>query len=191
MNSTDLLRNSVDDIGVAELESRCGTEFLTINYLLDDVADKLVVLEDSADRTFDLISCESINPIYVNTFHKALCAESASGLSWMFASLMVISICGMTMLTLRSALFEDITLNDYGEMADLQHMGQADTGNSDAAYSLRSQKSSSNSKSNSRSTGRDDPPEQSASRTMPSRSQSGSGDDDYVYPPVVLKPSRS
>lgn len=189
MNSTDLLRNSVDAIGVSELESRCGTEFLTINYLLDDVADKLVVLEDSADRTFDLISCGSINPIYVNTFHKAACAESASGLSWMFASLMVISICGMTMLTLRSAVFEELTLNDYGEMADLQ-LTQDGTGDSAAAYNLRSRKSSSNSNSNSNSNGNSksrDPPQ--AQDTMPSRSQSGSGDD-YVYPPVVLKASR-
>jgi len=190
MNSTDILRNSVDAIGISELESRCGTDFLTINYLLDDVADKLVVLSDSADLTFDLISCRSINPVYVNTFHKAACEESTSGLSWMFASLLVIAVCGMTMLTLRSAVYEEITLNEYGDMADLQLVqdGNSD-GKSEAAYNLRSRKSASGSRRS--STSKDPPPPEQFARTMPSQTQSGSGDDDYVYPPVVLKASRS
>lgn len=203
MNSTDVLRNSVDSIGIEELESLCGAEFASLNSLLDDVAEKLVILSDSADLAFDLISCESINPIYVNTFHKAACEESASGLSWVFASLLVISICGMTMLTLRSAMFDAITFEGYGDVADLRLAAQDVNGDGSIGgsreYDLREGRSNSRSRSNPKQSSRrtssdrwcDD---RLGSRTMPSQSASNEQEDDaeqeeweeesYVYPPI-------
>ena len=210
MNSTDVLRNSVDSIGIEELEELCGAGFASLNTLLDDVADKLVILTDSADLTFDLISCSNINPIYVNTFHKAACTESASGLSWVFSSLLVISICGMTMLTLRSAMFESITFEGYGDVSDLRLASQdAHGGGSGGGIDNGSRhESRSRSRAGSRpkvSSQRalsdqwyDDDPGQ----TMPSQSQSASNymyeeeeeeeeeEESYVYPPIEEKDSR-
>ena len=205
MNSTDVLRNSVDSIGIEELESLCGAEFASLNSLLDDVAEKLVILSDSADLAFDLISCESINRIYVDTFHKAACDESASGLSWVFASLLVISICGMTMLTLRSAMFDAITFEGYGDVADLRLAAQDVNGDGSIGgsreYVLREGRSNSRSRSNPKQSSRRassdrwcDDRLHVGSRTMPSQSASNEQEDDveqeeweeesYVYPPI-------
>ena len=202
MNSTDVLRNSVDSIGIEELEELCGAGFASLNSLLDDVADKLVILSDSADLTFDLISCSNINPIYVNTFHKAACTESASGLSWVFSSLLVISICGMTMLTLRSAMFEAITFEGYGDVSELRLAAQDASGGGGGGIidngGRRESKTTSRSRSRSQPSSRRVPSDQwydeDPGQTMPSQSQSISNEnyqeeeeESYVYPPIDLE----
>jgi hypothetical protein len=48
------------------------------------------------------LSCQQISPIYNQAFNHQLCSSSVASLMWMMWSLLVISVCGMMMITLRA-----------------------------------------------------------------------------------------
>lgn len=48
------------------------------------------------------LSCQQISPIYNQAFNQQLCTSSIASLMWTMWSLLVISVCGMMMITLRA-----------------------------------------------------------------------------------------
>mmetsp|Transcript_31841 Transcript_31841/g.66259 ORF Transcript_31841/g.66259 Transcript_31841/m.66259 type:complete len:142 (+) Transcript_31841:1541-1966(+) len=78
------------------------------------MSDNLKILRDNADMTLDLIKCKNINDLYVNTMHDAACKYSVSALAWIFASALIIAVCGLIMIMLRSAYYpvENLELID-------------------------------------------------------------------------------
>ena len=101
----DQLRNTVEQIGTDQLERLCGIDFVPVQNILTEVNDNLDVLADSAERTLALTSCPAVNSLYVDAVHRGVCTESATGVVWIFSCLLVIAVCGMVMLVLRSALY--------------------------------------------------------------------------------------
>lgn len=61
------------------------------------------MLEDQASLAMDLFQCKNINNLYVNTVHEAGCTYSVNAIAWMLACSIVISICGLIMIMLRSS----------------------------------------------------------------------------------------
>lgn len=101
--SNDLMI-AIQTFGPAGLSDLCGTDifdtvlaiqnfYISINKILDDAHDVL-----------GRLSCESLNKIYVQTFHQATCIQSVNAEVWILASLCGIATCGMIMIMLRSAL---------------------------------------------------------------------------------------
>mmetsp|Transcript_49514 Transcript_49514/g.149218 ORF Transcript_49514/g.149218 Transcript_49514/m.149218 type:complete len:613 (-) Transcript_49514:406-2244(-) len=112
LNATADFSLSIDAVGVSELNELCGSDFSDVASNLNVVETNLDKLLRSAARGLELISCESIRPLYETTFHDGLCMYSVSGFTWVFSSLLVISFCGMLMITFRSAVYDIIWWED-------------------------------------------------------------------------------
>jgi hypothetical protein len=72
---------------------------------MKDTSNNLKLLKQQADRSLDLVKCENINDLYVNTFHEAGCTYSVDAMAWIFTSSLAISVCGLIMIMLRSAYY--------------------------------------------------------------------------------------
>jgi len=89
------------------LEQQCGREFDDVVTIVDDMNVNLKLLRKQADLSLDLIKCKNVNSLYVNTVHDAGCTYSIDAMAWIFASSLVISICGMIMIMLRAAYYPE------------------------------------------------------------------------------------
>jgi len=110
----DDLNNAVESTGNAAevirdnqalLSERCGREFTSAPKIVDDMDYNLNFLQQQVDASLDLINCESINKLYVNILHQAGCTDSMDAFVWIFASTLVISVCGLIMIMLRASYY--------------------------------------------------------------------------------------
>jgi len=113
ITSTGTIAQAVQD-NLGLLEAQCGRSFDEVVPVVKDMSDNLKILRDNADMTLDLIKCKNINDLYVNTMHDAACKYSVSALAWIFASALIIAVCGLIMIMLRSAYYpvENLELSD-------------------------------------------------------------------------------
>mmetsp|Transcript_3788 Transcript_3788/g.5810 ORF Transcript_3788/g.5810 Transcript_3788/m.5810 type:complete len:597 (+) Transcript_3788:228-2018(+) len=102
ISSTD---SFVDTIGnnLSLLEQQCGRQFNGVLHLISGTNQNLRVLEDQASLAMDLFQCKNINDLYVNTVHEAGCTYSVNAIAWMLACSIIISVCGLIMIMLRSS----------------------------------------------------------------------------------------
>jgi len=110
----DDLNNAVESTGNAAevirdnqalLSERCGREFTSVPKIVDDMDSNLNFLQKQVDASLDLINCESINKLYVDILHQAGCTDSMNAFVWIFASTLVISVCGLIMIMLRASYY--------------------------------------------------------------------------------------
>jgi hypothetical protein len=87
------------------LIAQCDSDFSDFSRLMKDMSNQLKLLKQQADLSLDLVKCENINKLYVNTFHKAGCTYSVDAMAWIFTSSLVISVCGLIMVMLRSSYY--------------------------------------------------------------------------------------
>ena len=87
------------------LVEECGQSFDNVLNLVEKMNTNLRLLQRQAELSLDLIKCENINSLYVNTIHEAGCTYSVNAMAWIFASTLIISVCGLIMITLRSAYY--------------------------------------------------------------------------------------
>jgi len=89
----------------ALLSERCGREFTSVPEIVDDMDSNLKFLQQQVDASLNLIKCESINKLYVDILHQAGCTDSVDAFVWIFASTLVISVCGLIMIMLRASYY--------------------------------------------------------------------------------------
>lgn len=87
------------------LEEQCGRSFDDVLSLVKKMNSNLLLLQRQANLSLDLVKCEDINSLYVNTIHEAGCTYSVNAMAWIFASTLVISVSGLIMIMLRSAYY--------------------------------------------------------------------------------------
>ncbi len=125
IKSTDAAFSVVED-NQGLLEARCGRKFENVITIVEDMNGNLELLKRQASLSLDLINCKDVNSLYVNTVHDAGCTYSVDALAWIFASTLVISVCGMIMIMLRSAYYPEacIKLGDecWGTVAKADGM---------------------------------------------------------------------
>mmetsp|Transcript_35716 Transcript_35716/g.58184 ORF Transcript_35716/g.58184 Transcript_35716/m.58184 type:complete len:178 (-) Transcript_35716:298-831(-) len=63
-----------------------------------------------------LTDCSKVNPVYTRFVHDAVCINGVGGLTWVFASMLLIAIMAMFMLTFRAAIrpVKEIPTDDLG-----------------------------------------------------------------------------
>jgi hypothetical protein len=106
IDSTEIAMITVED-NKAFLEEQCDRTFDDIQTTMTDMINSLKLLRQQADRSLELIKCENLNDLYVDTFHDAGCTYSVDALGWIFAASLVISVCGLIMIMLRSAYYPE------------------------------------------------------------------------------------
>ena len=94
------------------LETQCGRSFSDVITIVTDMTNNLMLLRKQANDALDLVNCEDINRLYVNTFHMTGCTYSVSAMAWIFVSSFVISVCGMIMIMLRTAYYPAICIRE-------------------------------------------------------------------------------
>ena len=61
------------------------------------------------DRTFvglrEVISCQTMNPVYTTFVHEAFCKEAVVGMQWIFFTTLFIAIFSMMLIMTRAALY--------------------------------------------------------------------------------------
>jgi hypothetical protein len=75
--------------------------------LVEDTNLNLRVLEKQANLALDLFQCKNINELYVNTVHEAGCSYTVDAVAWMLSCSIIISICGLIMIMLRSSYYPE------------------------------------------------------------------------------------
>ncbi|KAL7464482.1 hypothetical protein ACHAXS_004819, partial [Conticribra weissflogii] len=86
------------------IEQRCGSDgFAPFLILAKSMKQNLDLLKSTVDQALMLVNCEDINRMYVNAIHDAGCTKSPVAISWIFGSLMAISVFGLIMITLRAS----------------------------------------------------------------------------------------
>ena len=89
----------------ALLEVQCGRSFVDVIDIVNRMTVNLKLLQQQADLSLDLVKCENVNSLYVNTVHEAGCTYSVDAMAWIFACLLLISVGGLIMITLRAAYY--------------------------------------------------------------------------------------
>ena len=87
--------------------------FTAFPILLDDVIEEFDKLLNSTREALYLVGCENISMNYYSPMvHDVFCTDLISTFAWMFSSLLVISISGFFMITLRAAWKKDKTFSN-------------------------------------------------------------------------------
>ena len=106
VDSTGTLVKLIQD-NLSLLEEECGRNYDDVVPLVESMNVNLKRLRTKADQSLDLVKCKNINELYVNTMHEAACTYSVDALAWIFASSLIISVCGLIMIMLRSAYYPE------------------------------------------------------------------------------------
>jgi hypothetical protein len=105
------LSASLEAVTIESLNLFCGKDFGPFQGLLNTMKSNLSILNDNARQALDLMSCDRIVPIYINSVYGATCTYSVTGVTWTWASFLVIAFMGMLMITFRAAYLPDPTFD--------------------------------------------------------------------------------
>ncbi|KAL7553333.1 hypothetical protein ACHAWF_018175 [Thalassiosira exigua] len=95
----------VHEIGVEEINEQCGADVSHIVEGIGLIKDNLGILLSALRSIFDLASCKKMRPIYRQAFEGTACTDSSGSLIFMITVTFAISVCGMIMIMLRSAMY--------------------------------------------------------------------------------------
>ena len=92
-------------LGTAKISDQCGGNIEPIVGGVKLLVENLVIIQGNMVSALALSECSSIAPILRRIFQGEPCNTTIIGLTWMFWSLFAISVFGMTLLSLRAAMY--------------------------------------------------------------------------------------
>lgn len=105
MDAADMLLISAEEHGLANLTESCAADVVPVVSAVALLKGSLQSIQDNVNTAVDLSSCYSISPILRRIFYGPTCTDTVSGLTWMFSCCLAISLLGLTMLSVRAALY--------------------------------------------------------------------------------------
>mmetsp|Transcript_37471 Transcript_37471/g.57491 ORF Transcript_37471/g.57491 Transcript_37471/m.57491 type:complete len:332 (-) Transcript_37471:68-1063(-) len=113
------LKTNINNFGIGNLTVLCSRDYTLLMDLFPKMDETLEGLIQNARVATELLRCETIAPLYVDTVRDATCNYSGSGFAWAFASLFVISFLGLLMVCFRSSWQDEIPYDfrDIGRVA--------------------------------------------------------------------------
>uniref|UniRef100_A0A7S1UXK6 Protein tweety homolog n=1 Tax=Grammatophora oceanica TaxID=210454 RepID=A0A7S1UXK6_9STRA len=102
------LTDAMDSVTLSRLNFVCGRDFAPVEALLSSMSANLDILRDNALAALELLRCSRITPIYTATVYRGTCTFSVTGVTWLFASSLVVGVMGMLMITLRSSMWDEV-----------------------------------------------------------------------------------
>ena len=97
--------DTVEVNGITELSNACGADIVPVMAAVVLLKGALESIQKDFRSAIELASCYSISSILQKIFHGPICTETVDGLTWMFTSMLVLSILCLTMLSVRAALY--------------------------------------------------------------------------------------
>jgi hypothetical protein len=121
----------VSGLGVASVNKECGADIQPMVAAVELLTANLVSIQANLAAALALSDCSNIQPILRKIIQREPCSNSILGLTWMFSSLLALSVFGMTLITLRAALYNATIRAPKKERTDQwewehykQYMGQ-------------------------------------------------------------------
>lgn len=100
------LTTKIGAIGISNLSRACRANVKgtanTMTYLLQTLSD----VQEKTKYMIEGLYCSNFNPIYSKNMYDAICFDGVRGLTAVFLCLFVITVMGMTMVSLRAATHE-------------------------------------------------------------------------------------
>jgi hypothetical protein len=97
------LQRAIQKVTLDRLAAVCGEGIRTTASLVQELATRLARLVAASLGVVNSLACERIVPLYTTTFYSGTCNYSVQGVTWTFASFLVIAVFGMLMITFRTA----------------------------------------------------------------------------------------
>lgn len=94
-----------NEIGIDELNDQCGAAVSPIIEGIGIIKENLGILLDALRSTYELASCSKIRPLYTQAFEGIACTEFSGSFALNFSIMFAISLVGMIMVMLRSAMY--------------------------------------------------------------------------------------
>lgn len=94
-----------DEIGIDEINAKCGADVRPIIEGIGLIKDNLGILLSALRSMFELASCMNMSPKYRQAFEGTACTDSSESLTLMFKIMFGINVVGMMMIMLRSAVY--------------------------------------------------------------------------------------
>ena len=98
----------LQDLTVERVAEICGLSTEEATAIKDLAAlghDITHIINRSFVGLRDVLQCETFNPIYTTFIYNAFCVEGVTGLTYIFATTLVIAVLSMVMIMFRAALY--------------------------------------------------------------------------------------
>jgi len=114
-NFTNSLKSIVKQFSgnfTSQLSAKCQKDVRPVRDGLVSVAGNMQVFQEDLGNVEQLLTCENLSPLYTSVAHEVMCELSIHALVWFYSSILVVTVCGMTIITLRSSwLQEDVVVS--------------------------------------------------------------------------------
>jgi hypothetical protein len=97
--------DTAEAYGVSTLSDSCGADIVPVVSAVTVLINSLQSIQNDLATAIDVSSCHSISPILRRIFYGPTCNESVSGFTWLFSCCLAISLVGLTMLSVRAAMY--------------------------------------------------------------------------------------
>lgn len=95
--------NALDGASLEQLSLACNRDFAPLQRSLAQMVGVMEALIQASERTINLLRCDRIVPVYTDIVYGATCTHSVTGFTWLFSSLLIVSVMGMIMIMFRSS----------------------------------------------------------------------------------------
>lgn len=96
---------AIGNYGLKAASQECGEDVAPVVTSLVLLSNSLDTTRRNLDGFVDIMSCSTVSPILRRIFYGPICTESVDGLTWIYSTTLVISVMGLTMLSVRAALY--------------------------------------------------------------------------------------
>jgi hypothetical protein len=97
--------NLVSGLGVASVSKECGANIQPMVAGVELLTANLVSIQANVAAALALSDCSTISPILRKIIKGEPCDNAVLGLTWMFSTLLALSVFCMTLISLRAALY--------------------------------------------------------------------------------------
>lgn len=96
---------TIQEIGIENIARRLNKNMDDFEGIMESLRERSKDMGGLLLKVLDGLACLTIYAIYNEVVNDATCDKSLKGLTWAFASLLIMSLSGMMMLTFRSVLY--------------------------------------------------------------------------------------
>jgi hypothetical protein len=98
----------VTTIDLETLSGECGKDMSAVNGALEELLLLLSKLSEKLGSALSLTECSNVVSILRRLAFGSPCTSSVNGMAWVFGSMLTLSIVGLTLLSLRAALYNAV-----------------------------------------------------------------------------------
>lgn len=105
----DFIVFMTSDEALVAIQTLCqssGDAFGSLNRTGTLLHGRLHIVWSALISVYEILSCQTMNPLYVGVAQQGMCVNGINGLVWIFSTQLTIAICCMIMVTLRAAAQE-------------------------------------------------------------------------------------